>query len=306
MPELPEVETTKVSLNPLLDSTVSSVDVHCSKLRWKIPDDLDSIIGYELKKVERRAKYLILTFIPPHSCDQAKNSTNATPINIEKKVIIHLGMSGSLQQHSQQSQKRKHDHVIMQFNNSQQQTIQLHYHDPRRFGAILWYEEYAEKLLSHLGVEPLTDSFNADSLYNQIHPNLINEKTKKRAVTRPIKAVIMDQKFVVGVGNIYATESLFLSHIHPLTPANELSKAQLEVLISHIKQVLNKSIKQGGSSLKDFSVAKEQTGYFQQTLHIYGKHNQPCPNCDTTIEKVNITGRSSTFCPRCQPYDKKV
>lgn len=111
----------------------------------------------------------------------------------------------------------------------------------------------------------------------------------------------MDQKFVVGVGNIYATESLFLSHIHPLTPSNQLTKKQLNILITHIKEVLQTSITKGGSSLKDFTVADGKTGYFQQTLHVYGKHDQPCPNCGENIEKVTITGRSSSFCPSCQP-----
>ncbi|WP_230660687.1 bifunctional DNA-formamidopyrimidine glycosylase/DNA-(apurinic or apyrimidinic site) lyase [Psychrobacter sp. I-STPA10] len=306
MPELPEVETTKTSLTPLLGNTVTGIHVHCKKLRWAVANDLDSLIGYHLKKVERRAKYLILTFIKEPSCSidtQATNNAKTSPLTVnEKKLIIHLGMSGSLQQYTWQSKKRKHDHVIIEFSNSQNQPIQLHYHDPRRFGAIVWYEDYADKLLSHLGVEPLTDGFNAEYLYHNIHPN----PPKKRAVIRPIKAVIMDQKYVVGVGNIYATESLFLSHIHPLTPANQLTKIQLKLLIEHIKNVLNTSIQQGGSSLKDFSVANGQTGYFQQTLHVYGKYNQPCPICGETIEKVNITGRSSTFCPNCQPYDKKA
>lgn len=325
MPELPEVETTKTSLAPLIGATVTDIDIHCAKLRWTVADNLKSLVGYALINIERRAKYLILTFTKePEPSYLATKNEMALQNSDDKKIIIHLGMSGSLQQLPPQSEKRKHDHVILHFINAQKKSIQLHYHDPRRFGAILWYHEYADKLFTHLGIEPLTQAFNSQYLYQLIHPNKANYNPQshlqnhiqnksqnkpnartKKSISRPIKAVIMDQKFVVGVGNIYATESLFLSHIHPLTPADQLSENQLDELIGHIKTVLLTSIEQGGSTLKDFTVADGKTGYFQQTLNIYGKHNQPCPNCGKTIEKVTITGRSSTFCPHCQPYFDK-
>lgn len=273
MPELPEVQTTATSLKPLLNQEVINVEIFQPKLRWQIPDDLAILNGHVLTKIQRRAKYLILTF---------------TKESNEKNVIIHLGMSGSLQQHPKGFAKRKHDHLLIHFANH----MQLHYHDPRRFGAILWYDEYAEKLLNHLGVEPLSDAFTADYLYNYIH--------KKHAIQRPIKAVIMEQQIVVGVGNIYATESLFLSRIHPLTPAHLLSKTQLEVLVKHIREILAIAIEKGGSSLRDFTVGDGKAGYFQQTLLVYGNKSKPCPICETPIENVKIAQRASTFCPKCQ------
>lgn len=277
MPELPEVQTTATSLKPLLNRQISKVEIFQPKLRWQMPDDLPTLIGYTLAKIERRAKYLILTF---------------TKNNDEKKLIIHLGMSGSLQQHPMGFDKRKHDHLIIHFPNNQ-----LHYHDPRRFGAVLWYDDYADKLLNHLGVEPLSEAFTADYLYNIIHKN-------KQTISRPIKSVIMEQQIVVGVGNIYATESLFLSKIHPLAPANSLTKAQLDELVGHIRQILAIAIEKGGSSLKDFTVGAGKTGYFQQTLLVYGNKDKPCPVCQTPIQSVKIAQRASTFCPKCQILPK--
>ncbi len=281
MPELPEVETTKKSLTPLLAQQISGVKVYQPKLRWQMPNDLDSLVGYQLTDIQRRAKYLILTF----------TATNQPA----KELIIHLGMSGSLQQYPQASEKRKHDHLIIQFATT---ATQLHYHDPRRFGAVLWADddnEYRKRLLEHLGVEPLTENFSADYLYHYIHTQA------KKPISRAIKSVIMEQKIVVGVGNIYATESLFMSGIHPATPADLVSKKQLTTLVAHIKSILATAIEKGGSSLKDFSTGEGKTGYFQQTLLVYGKENKPCPHCQTPLENQKINGRASVFCSQCQP-----
>ncbi|GAA0309256.1 bifunctional DNA-formamidopyrimidine glycosylase/DNA-(apurinic or apyrimidinic site) lyase [Psychrobacter aestuarii] len=285
MPELPEVETTKTSLNPLLGQIVTDVQVFQPKLRWMIPPDLDKLLGYHLQKVERRAKYLILTF-----------TKDAVP---PIKLIIHLGMSGSLQQHSAGSDKRKHDHLIITFSNADGVISQLHYHDPRRFGAVLWYDEYQHKLFAHLGKEPLDDSFNAVHLYGLIQRTESNKKL--RPINKPIKAVIMEQQNVVGVGNIYATESLFLSGIHPASPASALSYAHIETLTAHIKTILARAIELGGSTLRDFTVASGQTGYFQQTLLVYGQEGAPCPTCATPLSNQRIAGRASIYCPKCQP-----
>ncbi|WP_019672582.1 bifunctional DNA-formamidopyrimidine glycosylase/DNA-(apurinic or apyrimidinic site) lyase [Psychrobacter lutiphocae] len=307
MPELPEVETTKISLTPLLNQQVAKVEVFQPKLRWPVPSDLTLLKGYHLQQVTRRAKYLILQFQHDTAteCDNKQKNTASH----YKSIIIHLGMSGSLQQFDSGHDKRKHDHLIIHFQDPQNKTIsqQLHYHDPRRFGALLWFDDYAERLFDHLGVEPLSDVFNADYLYDKIHritENKARTKVGKKAVkpiSRPIKSVIMDQGVVVGVGNIYATESLFLAQIHPNTPAHQLNQAQLVVLTEHIRAILQRAIKQGGSSLRDFKVANDTTGYFQQTLLVYGQYSQPCPTCGTTIDKVTINGRASTFCPHCQP-----
>ena len=285
MPELPEVETTKTSLNPLLGQTVTDVQVFQPKLRWMMPSDLDRLIGYRLHTAERRAKYLILTF----------TQESTSPL----KLIVHLGMSGSLQQHPADSEKRKHDHLIFTFKNKNGELNQLHYHDPRRFGAVLWFDDYQHKLFDHLGKEPLDDSFNAEHLYALIQRT--DTDKKQRPIHKPIKAVIMEQQNVVGVGNIYATESLFLAGIHPATPASALSYTQIEALTAHIKTILARAIDLGGSTLRDFTVASGQTGYFQQTLHVYGKAGEPCPTCGTTLQNEKIAGRASVYCPVCQP-----
>lgn len=283
MPELPEVQTTATSLKPLLGQTVSKITVFQPKLRWQIPNDINSLKNAKLIDIKRRAKYLILTF------KLADNS--------ERKLLIHLGMSGSLQQHKHSFIKRKHDHLIMHFEKTgltTALTTQLHYHDPRRFGMVLWLDEYQSKLIDKLGVEPLEDDFDGQYLYSFIHD-------RKKPISRPIKAVIMEQQVVVGVGNIYATESLFLAGIHPLQPADTISLEDLTNLVGFIRQILQTSIEKGGSTLKDFTVADGKTGYFQQTLLVYGKKGEPCPHCGTPIENVKITQRASTFCPQCQP-----
>ena len=302
MPELPEVETTKTSLTPLLGQKVTDVAVFQPKLRWSMPDNLVDLVDYTLDSIERRAKYLILNFTPTadtHSSDPVK-------VLQPRQLLLHLGMSGSLQQHSHASDKRKHDHLIMSFINAENTQTQLHYYDPRRFGSILWLEDYGDKLLSHLGPEPLSDDFTADYLYDLIqrsdksiqHQN--SKSIKKQPIKRAIKSVIMEQQVVVGVGNIYATESLYLSRIHPATPAHQVSYDQIVILVAHIKTILQKAIQLGGSTLRDFTVADGQTGYFQQTLNVYGRQGEACPHCDSMLENVKLNGRASVFCPLCQ------
>lgn len=289
MPELPEVETTKTSLKPLIGQSVAQIQIFQSKLRWPISDDLAKLQGYQLLDVQRRAKYLILTF----------SKKDDKPL----KLLVHLGMSGSLQQYPNGQDKRKHDHLIISFHDSDGKQTALHYHDPRRFGAVLWHHDYQDRLLDHLGVEPLSDEFHADYLYQTIQKtnSTLSNTKKPRPITKPIKAVIMEQQVVVGVGNIYASESLFLTQIHPLTPANELSLEQIAQLTDQIKVILQRAIELGGSTLRDFTVASGQTGYFQQTLNVYGNQGKPCPTCGTTLENIKITGRASVFCPSCQP-----
>ncbi len=278
MPELPEVETTKTSLAPLLGHTITWVNTSQKRLREPLPDTLDTLVGLSLGQVRRRAKYLLLDFYQPHS---------HAP---DKTLLIHLGMSGSLGQFTKSTPIRKHDHVMIGFDND----ITLHYHDPRRFGMVMWAKD-ASSYLDKLGIEPLEEGFDGEYLYNRIW------QTPKRPITRPIKSVIMEQKIVVGVGNIYAAESLFLSGIHPATPANLLNQEQLNHLAAHIKAILTKAIEVGGSTLKDFSVGDNQTGYFQQTLLAYGRAGNPCTICHLPLETMQISGRASVFCPSCQP-----
>ena len=310
MPELPEVETTKTSLAPLLGQRIIDIKVFQPKLRWAMPDDLDGLIDYMLDSIERRAKYLILNFLPLLPNDDSAAAQTATLV--PRQLLVHLGMSGSLQQQSYGTEKRKHDHLIIVFKGVNNTKVQLHYYDPRRFGSVLWHKDYSAKLLDHLGPEPLSDEFTADYLYQLIQrSNLLdhsadtvaigNAKSKKQPIARAIKSVIMEQQVVVGVGNIYATESLYLSAIHPATPAHQLSHAQMIILVDHIKVILQKAIALGGSTLRDFTVADGQTGYFQQTLNVYGRQGETCPHCDAVLENIKINGRASVFCPNCQP-----
>lgn len=312
MPELPEVETTKTSLAPLIGQHVTDIHVFQPKLRWSMPDDLSCLIGYTLHSVERRAKYLILKFLPTAPGAMADDETSDA-----RQLLIHLGMSGSLQQHDAGTDKRKHDHLVIVFDDGHDIKTQLHYYDPRRFGSVLWYKDYRAKLLDHLGPEPLAAEFTADYLHHLIqrtspdahhHADTIISTAKAQAtnakkppISRAIKSVIMEQQVVVGVGNIYATESLYLSGIHPATPASHLSYEQLTVLVQHIKAILQKAIELGGSTLRDFTVAREQTGYFQQTLNVYGRQGKNCPACTMVLENIKLNGRASVYCPQCQP-----
>lgn len=270
MPELPEVETTKTSLEPLLGQTVQGVLVRNGQLRWPIPEDIALLKGQKLLQLYRRSKYIIARF-EKHS------------------MLWHLGMSGSFRICHSEDELRKHDHLIIQFDQ-----LQLRYHDPRRFGCIVWLnDENQKKLLDPLGPEPLTTDFNADDLFEKL-------KTKKIG----IKIAIMDNHIVVGVGNIYATESLFNLGIHPAQPAHSLSFDQIEKLVSEIKRILQQAITLGGSTLRDYSNAMGENGYFQQTLLAYGRAGEMCVNCETTLENIKLGQRASVFCPHCQPLKK--
>ncbi|WP_288409218.1 bifunctional DNA-formamidopyrimidine glycosylase/DNA-(apurinic or apyrimidinic site) lyase [Acinetobacter soli] len=268
MPELPEVETTKTSLLPLLHHRVQSVIVRDSRLRWAIPDDISRLVGQELRALKRRSKYILAEF----ETDQ---------------MLWHLGMSGSFRLSTAQDELRKHDHLILTFDDG----TELRYHDPRRFGCILWLnDEHQKKLIDTLGPEPLSDAFNADYLYEKLRTKQVG-----------IKIAIMDNHVVVGVGNIYATESLFNQGIHPAQPANTLSSEQIAGLVVEIKRILSHAIQLGGSTLRDYTNAMGENGYFQQTLLAYGRAGEMCVNCETTLENMKLGQRASVFCPQCQP-----
>ena len=270
MPELPEVETTKTSLLPLIDQKVISVEIHQSSLRWPIPDNIQKLCGQKLLKLTRRSKYIIAEF---------EHDT----------MLWHLGMSGSFRLCNVHTEVRKHDHLIIQF-----EDIQLRYHDPRRFGCILWLDEHSQsKLMDPLGPEPLSDAFNTEYL---------KQKLSKKNVG--IKVAIMDNHVVVGVGNIYATESLFQLGIHPAQPASSLTSIQIEKLVIEIKCILKQAIDLGGSTLRDYSNAMGENGYFQQTLLAYGRAGEMCVNCESTLENLKLGQRASVFCPQCQPFKK--
>lgn len=269
MPELPEVEVTKRGIAPsLVGNKITQVIVRQPKLRWLVPDALYLMQGLEVQEVTRRAKYLLL--------------------HTEKgTALVHLGMSGSMKVLDANAPLAKHDHVELVLETGKS----VRYNDPRRFGAWLWQEaDQTHSVLARLGPEPLTSAFSADALF------AITQKKRQC-----IKQIIMDNAVVVGVGNIYANESLFLAHIHPKRAASSLSQTEVSLLVNVIKKVLAKAIKQGGTTLKDFSQADGKPGYFAQELLVYGRANLPCFNCDNVLEKVVIGQRNTVYCPYCQP-----
>ena len=270
MPELPEVETTRRGIEPhIIDQTICNVTVRHRQLRWPITANLESALkGQRITQVKRRAKYLLL------------HTPNGT-------AILHLGMSGSLRILPTAADWKKHDHVSIEFAHDQC----LRFHDPRRFGALLWTTQVVEQhpLLTKLGPEPLGNHFNAPYLH---------ERAQGRRI--PIKSLIMDSHVVVGVGNIYANEALFIAGIHPLRAAGRIALPRYETLVGAIRQVLSDAIAQGGTTLRDFIGSDGEPGYFRQSLRVYQRHGQPCRNCGTAIKLVRQGQRATYYCGRCQ------
>jgi formamidopyrimidine-DNA glycosylase len=274
MPELPEVETTRRGIEPHINGrTVKEVIIRQPQLRWLIPTELVQLLTSKvLKKVTRRAKYLLLEF---------ENGS----------LIIHLGMSGSLRVLLAEQEVKKHDHFELVFNDN----VILRLTDPRRFGAVLWQQrDTTHKLLAHLGPEPLTDDFTITTF---------EQAAKNRSV--PIKTFIMDNKVVVGVGNIYACEALYAAKIHPLTPVNQLSKVKFKTLVAAIKYILGAAIERGGTTLKDFVGGDGKPGYFAQELQVYARKGQSCNACQKPLQELKIAQRSTVFCPNCQRLPRK-
>ncbi|HEY8118172.1 MAG TPA: bifunctional DNA-formamidopyrimidine glycosylase/DNA-(apurinic or apyrimidinic site) lyase [Methylophilaceae bacterium] len=269
MPELPEVETTRRGLLPLVGQTVRHVIIRNPSLRWPIPGHLSqSLNNQRLLELTRRAKYILARF-----------DTGS--------LILHLGMSGRICLLAQDEPYAKHDHFDIHFTDGHV----LRLRDPRRFGAVLWVEGDASQhvLLRVLGPEPLEETFNGAWLHKQI-----------RTRSAPIKNVIMDSHMVVGVGNIYASESLFRAGISPITPANKLSLTRCNLLVAEIKSTLQDALAAGGSSLRDFFGADGNPGYFQQEYFVYGRTGQPCKQCAKAIKMLRIGQRSTFYCSGCQ------
>jgi formamidopyrimidine-DNA glycosylase len=269
MPELPEVETTlRGVLSHVLNKRISEVIVRDARLRWPVPEFIQELEGQRINAGTRRAKYLLFT--------TAKGT-----------LLMHLGMSGSLRIVPTDTPWRKHDHFALTLDSGKQ----LRLHDPRRFGAALLIEgDPAEhKLLRDLGPEPLGDAFTAEDL-----------KKACAGKTAAIKLVIMDAHVVVGVGNIYASEALFMAGIDPRKPAGKVTLPRLKRLVTAIREVLAASIEMGGTTLRDFLNEKGEPGYFQQTLRVYGRKDQPCRVCGTKVRQITLGQRSTFFCPKCQ------
>lgn len=270
MPELPEVETTRRGLEPFLSGQrIAAVHIHDPRLRWPVsPQVATAPCGQLIHSVSRRAKYLLI---------HLEHGT----------IIIHLGMSGSLRLASGNESPRTHDHVEFLLENGHV----LRLHDPRRFGSVHFTEDdpLHHRLLSSLGVEPLSDAFTAP---------LLKSKAGSRKVA--VKNLIMDAKIVVGVGNIYASESLFLAGIHPSRPAGRIALQRYEGLVAAIRKVLAKAITQGGTTLRDFVNGVGEPGYFAQSLQVYGRAQQPCTICGSPISSRIIAQRNTFFCAKCQ------
>lgn len=269
MPELPEVEVTRRGISPsLVGRRLASADFRMPSLRYPLPHaDIGSLVGRVLVSVTRRGKYLLLDF--GDGC-----------------LLIHLGMSGSLRLLPSATPPEKHDHVDLVFG-----TTALRLRDPRRFGAVLWlpHGEPEHPLLAVLGIEPLDDGFDADWL-----------KRELTGLKAAIKPTLMDSHRVVGIGNIYASESLFRAGIDPRTPAGKISRQRLARLVPAIKETLAAAIEAGGSSLRDFIHSDGSSGYFQQQYFVYGRTGMPCRVCGQEILELRQGQRATFFCKRCQ------
>lgn len=269
MPELPEVETTLRGITPhIVKQPITQVIIRRPNLRWPIPAELPHLLTTQrLLNITRRGKYLLFEFANGHA-------------------MIHLGMSGNLRIVEASSTPNSHDHFDWVFGN-----IALRYHDPRRFGCLLWIEgnPHEHSLLSKLGPEPLTDNFTATYLF---------ERSRKRS--QAVKQFIMDSHIVVGVGNIYANESLFMSRIKPIRKAGTLTKKNCEDLVSDIKIILQRSIAQGGTTLRDFVGGDGKPGYFKQQLLVYGRGGDACTHCEKVLKEVRMGDRTTVYCVDCQ------
>lgn len=275
MPELPEVEVTRLGIAPYLEGqSIANVVIRNARLRWPIPDELPSILSHAtIRSVTRRAKFLLL------DCGRGT-------------LLIHLGMSGSLR--ILQGRKaavvelpQRHDHFDIVL---QDHTV-LRLRDPRRFGAVLWHtgDILRHPLLVNLGPEPLTENFNA---------NYIFQKTRQCHVS--IKQILMNNQVVVGVGNIYANEALFLGGINPKIAAEKISLKRYEKLVEAIRRILREAIIAGGSSLRDFVNSDGDKGYFQHHYWVYARSNESCKKCGHAIKRIKQGQRSTFYCTQCQ------
>ena len=269
MPELPEVETTKRGLEPLIiKRKITSVHIYKKKLRWKIPMPLVTTLKNQtIQKISRRAKYLLVDFS-------------------DGQLVMHLGMTGSISVVSYSEPLKKHHHFELKLDNN----TCMRFHDPRRFGSILWQKNNEQlSLLKKLGPEPLSYEFDEGTLFEAAIGKTIN-----------IKTFIMDSHVVVGVGNIYASESLFRAGISPKRKAGKTSKKRYQILVKCIKDVLLESINNGGTTLNDFSNVGGEAGYFYQILSVYDRKDRPCNRCSGTIKKIVQNQRATYYCPKCQ------
>lgn len=274
MPELPEVETARRGLLPhVAGRRVGHVRLRRPDLRWPIPREVEDLLpGQRIEAIRRRAKYLLL--------DTAAGS-----------ALLHLGMSGSLRVLPEDTAVRAHDHVDIGLEGLDGAPDRvLRFNDPRRFGCLLWQAPgEVHPLLAGLGPEPLSDDFDGDYLF-----------ARSRGRAAPVKTFLMDQAVVVGVGNIYAAEALFIAGISPLRPAGKVSRARYVALAEAVKAILAHAIARGGTTLRDFLSPDGAPGYFEQELLAYGRGGAPCPRCGRPMRQALVGQRASVWCGHCQ------
>jgi formamidopyrimidine-DNA glycosylase len=269
MPELPEVETTRLGLVPrIVGRRIREVLVREPRLRWPVPRDLASRLrGAVVQAIRRRGKYLLFDCGSGH-------------------LLVHLGMSGRLTLVQPDRPLRPHDHVDIAFEGGDV----MRFNDPRRFGAMLWVRDPAHhRLLDAMGVEPFDEAFTGE---------LLHRLSRGRRV--PVKQFVMDARIVTGIGNIYANEALHAARIHPARAAGRLSLARYGRLAAEIRDVLRRALAAGGSSLRDFVRSDGRPGYFQLEYAVYGREGEPCPSCGGAVRSVRHGGRSTFYCPACQ------
>jgi len=276
MPELPEVEVTRLGITPHLEGRkVSAVKVLEGRLRWPVPSSLPKILpGQKVYSIERRGKYLLIEVDTGH-------------------LLIHLGMTGTLRVLPSHEPLKIHDRVTFEFGK-----LSLRLHDPRKFGAVLWHPKTKgpieqNALLQKLGVEPFSPEFAGE-----LGANILYQSSRKRTVA--VKQFLLAGQAVVGVGNIYCSESLFEAGIHPAKAAGKLTRAQCERLAAAVRMILKKAIAAGGSSLKDFVNSEGDPGHFMMQTKVYDRKGLPCKVCKTPISQIVQGQRSTYFCPQCQ------
>jgi formamidopyrimidine-DNA glycosylase len=281
MPELPEVETVKNGLAPVMaGAVIGDIILRRKDLRIPFPKNLSAMAkGQIITRLTRRAKYILIH------------------LSNHKIMVLHLGMSGQIKiiEHPKAYKPAAHDHMMIVLKNAPM----IVFHDPRRFG-LVYCLEGDDDLQTHpafatLGPEPLSNDFNAPAFWSVL-----------KGLKAPIKHVLLDQRRIAGIGNIYASEALFYAHIHPQRAAGTLSQGEVENLVRAIRRVLEKAIAAGGSTLRDYKKADGTLGYFQHQFAVYGKEGEACQSCPiggkkkSVIQKIVQSGRATYFCPRCQ------